>query len=1121
MKDESKTKKQLISELDELRRQLAHVQSSAEEFQQLKESNEKFVKAFLQNSIPMDITLLRSGRYVDVSEALLIFMGRRRDEVIGNTATSLELITEEQKSIFLNELNSKGRVENLELQVKTKGGELRDGLFNAVMMTLNNEKYLLTVMADITDRKRAEKTLHESEEKSRALTESTSMGIYLIQNNKFVYINPSFQSITGYSQTELDDMLFWNIVHPDFREMVKDRGIKRQKGEEVPQRYDFKIIAKGGQEKWIDLSVTYIDLNGKPTIMGSMSDITERKRMEDALRESEVHVRTILENAPLGIVNYDKNGAIIDCNANFIQLIGSSREALLGLNVLKLKNEDVANALRISLNGHISAVEGEYRSYTADKVTKARMVCAPFFSQKGEITGGIAITEDITSRRRAEEALRETEDKYRLLVDNASDIICRTDSRGYFNFLNPAAMKFTGYAEADLIGKHFSELIHPDWRADVERFCGRQFVKNIPSACYDVPLLTKDNRQAWLEQNVQLIIDNGQVVGFQAIARDITDRKQAQEALRESEEKYRAILQSIEDGYFESDLAGCFTFFNDSLCKILGYSRDELIGMNNRRLLDKENARKVFAIFNKVYTTGKAYRPFEWKFITKEGVERFAESSISLKRDREGRPTGFQGIVREVTERKRMEDKLKESEEKFRILMESSPTAFLMYQNNTWVYANPAATEITGYTSQELRDMPFAYFAHPDDKAMLQERAQRRQRGEIKTNLRYEVRIIAKDGTIKWIDLSSTSVFHKACPAGVVSVVDITERKRMEAELLKARKLESVATLAGGIAHDFNNLLAGVYGYIEMAQLDLPSGSRAHDYLLAAEKSAKQAADLTKRLITFARGGGPVRKQSDIGELVKDTVQRALIAIPVEKKVVVADDLWTAEIDAGQIRQAIISIIANAVEAMPEGGLLTVSAQNVIVFPNQLPVSEGPYVRITVSDTGGGISAEDLPLIFDPYFSRKQRGTQKGMGMGLSVCHSIVSKHNGCISVESTPGRGSSFYVYLPAITRVKSEERAPRQQSMLDVQRRILVMDDEEVIREMIEELLKTMGCQVTTVQDGLSAIDLYIKARETDQSYDLLILDLTIKGGIGGVETMKRLREIDPEVKAIIFSG
>jgi two-component system cell cycle sensor histidine kinase/response regulator CckA len=271
-----------------------------------------------------------------------------------------------------------------------------------------------------------------------------------------------------------------------------------------------------------------------------------------------------------------------------------------------------------------------------------------------------------------------------------------------------------------------------------------------------------------------------------------------------------------------------------------------------------------------------------------------------------------------------------------------------------------------------------------------------------------------------------------------------------------------------------------IYGYIEMAKEDLPYGNRGYNYLLNAEQSAQLAAELTKRLITFSKGGGPVRSPCDIGELVKDTVQREKMAKPLKKKFIMADDLWLTEVDKGQICQVIRNLTVNAVEAMQDGGLLTVSVENVTMsLPNQLQALEGPYVRITIEDNGKGISAEDLPLIFDPYYSTKQRGSQKGMGLGLSVCYSIVSKHKGCITVESKPGKGSTFHIYLPAIIREKSSDKTPLQETMSGVQKRIMVMDDEEVIRDMIVELLKSLGYQVTTAQDGIQAIDLYVKAR------------------------------------------
>ncbi len=464
---------------------------------------------------------------------------------------------------------------------------------------------------------------------------------------------------------------------------------------------------------------------------------------------------------------------------------------------------------------------------------------------------------------------------------------------------------------------------------------------------------------------------------------------------------------------------------------------------------------------------------------------------------------------------------LRYSEEKFAesFLKSPIPTAITAMEDGRYVEVNEAFAKIMGLKREELignSSIGAGFITNEQRALFLQEYC---QKGFVE-NL--ELRMCVKGGELRYGLFNSSKITIGGEDFFFTTVTDITQRKLLESELLKVRKLESVGTLAGGIAHDFNNLLAGIHGYIEMAKMDITSGSRPDEYLLAALQSTLQAAELTKRLITFSDGGGPVKAPCDIATLVKETIQKSVMTRLIEKEMIVDDNLWMAEVDEGQICQVIRNIVINAVEAMPKGGLLTVRIENVKVFrENHLPLSDGPYVRITIKDTGTGILPEALPLVFDPYFSTKKRGSQKGMGLGLSVCHSILSKHAGCILVESERGKGSTFHVYLPALIRNISSEISFFPEGVQNVQKRILVMDDEEVIRDMVGHLLQSLGYHVTTAQDGLQAIDLYINAGKSDQPFDMLILDLTIKSGIGGVETLKILREIDHQVKAIIFSG
>ena len=264
--------------------------------------------------------------------------------------------------------------------------------------------------------------------------------------------------------------------------------------------------------------------------------------------------------------------------------------------------------------------------------------------------------------------LQKSEERYRSLVENASEMVFRTDVNGYFTFVNTAMLCISGYEEKEIIGRQYTILLCPEKREEALRFFGQQLVKGIANTYSEYPVLTKDGQEFWVGQNAHLVVEGGKVSGFQIVARDITKRRKAEDALRESEEKYRIILESIEEGYYEVDLAGNFTFFNDSLCRIIGYPKEEIMGMNNRQYTDKEHQKKLFKMFNKVYRTGQSTKEFDWQITRKDGTKRYIEVSVSLQKNSSGNPIGFHGIAHDITERKRMEEKLLDSEKRYREL---------------------------------------------------------------------------------------------------------------------------------------------------------------------------------------------------------------------------------------------------------------------------------------------------------------------------------------------------------------------------------------------------------------------------------------------------------------------
>lgn len=345
----------------------------------------------------------------------------------------------------------------------------------------------------------------------------------------------------------------------------------------------------------------------------------------------------------------------------------------------------------------------------------------------------------------------------------------------------------------------------------------------------------------------------------------------------------------------------------------------------------------------------------------------------------------------------------------------------------------------------------------------------------------------------------------------------IAEKQRIEEELFRTRHLESLGILAGGIAHDFNNLLTAIMGNTSLAKMFTEPDTKIYARLEEVEKASLRARDLTQQLLTFSKGGAPIKKVTSIADVICDSSRFALRGSHARCKFNIMEDLWPVEVDEGQISQVISNLAINADQAMPEGGVVEIRAENVTLLKGQVVTLEpGRYIRLSITDSGIGIPKDHLSKIFTPYFTTKQRGS----GLGLATSYSIINKHGGVIIVESEIGRGTAFNIYLPASGKA-IPEKEKKSMTTITGSGKILVMDDEEFIRNTAGEMLATVGYTVGYADDGAQAIDLYIRARESGEPYDLIIMDLTIPGGMGGVETIQKLLEIAPDAKAIVSSG
>ena len=475
-------------------------------------------------------------------------------------------------------------------------------------------------------------------------------------------------------------------------------------------------------------------------------------------------------------------------------------------------------------------------------------------------------------------------------------------------------------------------------------------------------------------------------------------------------------------------------------------------------------------------------------------------------------------LAQEIEVRGRAEEALRENEQRYRELADLLPQPiFESDLNGRLTFANRTALNSLGYTPQDIQGGLDIYeMLVPEDRDRARATTRRRLAGESIKNVEYTAQ--RKDGSQFPVIVDASPIQRDKQLTGLRGLVlDITERKKIEEERSKAQKLESLGVLAGGLAHDFNNILTVIAGNISLIRRSTAPADAFFQLLQQAETACFRAKDITQQLLTFSRGGEPVKKIIDMAAPIRDSVAFALHGSNVRCTLTVMDGLWAAEVDEGQFHQVINNLIINAKQAMPEGGTVSVRVENREVAAGHMnALGPGRYVRITIEDHGVGIAPEHLSKIFDPYFTTKQAGS----GLGLATAYSIITNHGGCITVDSQVDRGTVFSIYLPASEKEVSQGK-DHDRELGAGRGRVLVMDDEAMVREVVGGMLRHIGYDVELASDGAAALALYQKARRAGRPFDVVIMDLTIPGGMGGREAIRKMLEADPCAKVIVSSG
>lgn len=838
-------------------------------------------------------------------------------------------------------------------------------------------------------------------------------------------------------------------------------------------------------------------------------DITERKGVEEALRESEERFRVLVEEASDAFFVHDFNGRFYDVNRQACESLGYTRQEILHMGVLDLEQDfDLASAQKLWAQvqpGQALTVFGHHKR--KDGTVFPVEVHLSVFSLQGQRLF-LGVVRDITEQQRAQAALEESVSLYKATLESTADGLLVVDLRGRMVSWNRKFAEMWRMPE-DLCKTRDEErgLAYVlEQLQDPEGFLSK--IKDLYAhpEVEDFDTINFKDGRVFERYSIPQYLDD-RIVGRVWSFRDATARVRAEEALRQSEENFRLINENIQDVFWMSTPSlDEIIYISPAYEELWGRTRDSLYA-SPRSFLDAihpEDREKAIAMAG--HARGIPWNS-EYRVIRPDGSIRWIQDRGFPIRDDQGNLRLVTGVATDITERRR-------TEEAFRKLVVKAPIGIFIVQNRKIKIVNPGLQAITGYPEDELLGKDSCGCVAPGFRNFVRENISRMLKGL--SSVPFEFQIIHKNGEKKWVMESVAPIQHEGEPAIVLYLMDISAYKGLEAQLLQAQKMEAVGTLAGGVAHDFNNILTAIMGNVGLAMLDKQIGPRAQERLVLAEQACLRAQALSQQLLTFAKGGAPIKKTISLAKMLKEAVGLTLSGSKSRCEFSIPGDLWSVKADEGQMSQVFNNLLINADQAMPEGGIINIEAENILGETEaDLPNPKEKYVRLTIADHGIGISPKYLDKIFDPYFSTKQ----KGSGLGLATAYSIIKNHSGLIKVKSQIEVGTTFTLYLPAI-----EEEALREHETsgsVGGQGRVLVMDDEEMVRQVLSGMLDHLGYQADFARDGSETIEKFAQAQAAGRPFAAVILDLTIPGGMGGKETIKELLKIAPEVKAIVSSG
>lgn len=1120
IKNKKKSKEQLIKELEQSRKKLLKLKKEVENFKEVKEElrveRDKFKGIISSLSEGLDI-IDKNYRICFQNKPLRDRFG----DLTGKTCYEVYMGRQNPCEFCkLKKALKTGKTQKMK-------GKAPDGKYYEVTTTpfkdVDGETKVIEFVRDTTAQK-------QREEEYKKLIDGMNETAFVIDfEGNFIEVNDPAVEVLGYSRKELLTMGPTDI-DPVLNEEDIKHLIKNMK-KEGKQVFETAHRKKSGERFPVEVSSSLVSYQGRPVILSIARNIRKRKETEKALRENERQLSIIFDNSSdLQILfSYGKDGIlrIVKVNKATVEIARSlgfdvSKENFVGKTVKDITTDfsilEQKSFKEINKNFAEARESGKpvfyEESYSfGNKKYNAEVSIIPVLDKKGEGEYVLWISHNITAYKETLAALKESEERFQTVIEKLPHGVCVHDLDGYMTLANKALCELTGYSEKELLNMNVQEVDHKSTSRDDRHNLWLKLKKGGSDHVESI-LHRKDGSTFPGIIYINAIELKGKPM-ILAITQDISERKKAFDKLQESEERFQTVIENLPHGLNVHDLDGNIRLVNKAICELTGYTREELIGMKVSEIdpqSQSRNDRKK--LWLKLEKGG--FTRLESTHRCKDGSTYPAEiylNAITLK----GEPM-IVGIAHNITERKKAFKKLRESEEKYRKLHESMRDAYVRTDmKGRIVECNKHFSEMLGYTREEIKGLKWKDITpkewHEPENIVKEKELLERGYTDV-----YEKEYIKKDGTVIPVELRGFLIKNEeGIPTGMWAIVrDITERKKTEEELRKIERLESLGVLAGGIAHDFNNLLTGILGNLSLIQTEETVDSK--NIIEEAKQAAIQAKNLTQQLLTFSKGGEPIKGKVRIEDIINDSAKFALRGSNVKLKCGFSDNLWKVAVDKGQMSQVIDNLVINANQAMPEGGTISIRGENFILDRNNsLHLPGGKYVKITFRDEGIGVPEKYLSKIFDPYFSTKQEGS----GLGLATVYSIIQRHGGHITVESDTGKGTSFFIYLPKAKKTAEKEEKKKTKETGTGHGKILIMDDEKIVRSAVERMLQKLGYKAETAENGEQAIRKYKEAMDSKEPIDIVILDLTVPDGMGGKKAMEELLKIDPNVKAIVSSG